>query len=71
MIHFDDLSMWVQACGQQVALFRKVMPMVMDNLTIVQHWDIFQYARTKGLCLPTTNNIHHIGCDYKHVILRV
>jgi hypothetical protein len=47
------------------------MLMAMENLAIVQHLDIFWYARAKGLCLLSIDNIHHIGCDYMHVILRV
>jgi hypothetical protein len=37
VISFDDSPMWVHTCGQQVALFRWVMLMAMENLAITQH----------------------------------
>jgi hypothetical protein len=37
VISFNDPSVWIQACEQRVVLFRRVMFMAMENLTIVQH----------------------------------
>ncbi len=48
MINFNDLLMWVQGCEQWVALFKRVMPMAMENLKIVQHQNTLQYATTRG-----------------------
>jgi len=32
---------------ERVALFRRVMPMAMENLSIAQHWNVLQYAHTQ------------------------
>ncbi len=48
VINLDDLSVWVQACQQWVVLFRRVMPMAMENLAITQHRDISQHATIRG-----------------------
>jgi len=32
---------------ETVALFRRVMPMAMENLSIAQHWNALQYAHTQ------------------------
>ncbi len=44
----DDLSVWFETCEQQIALFQFVMPMVMENLTIIQHWYTLCYAVIQG-----------------------
>ncbi len=43
-----DANVWLQACEQQIALFQHVMPMAMENLTIVEHGDILHYAVIQG-----------------------
>jgi hypothetical protein len=48
VINLDDPSKWVQTCEQWVVLFKWVMPMAIENLTIVQHQDILQYAMICG-----------------------
>jgi len=35
VINLDDLLVWVHACAQRVALFKRVMLMAMENLAIV------------------------------------
>lgn len=35
IMSLDDFIMWLQTCEHKTSLFRHVMPMVMDNLTIV------------------------------------
>jgi hypothetical protein len=37
-----------KAVVKRVALFRRVMPMVMENLPIAQHQDTLRYAHTWG-----------------------
>ncbi len=34
VVNLDDIVVWVQACEQCVALFKRIMPMAMENLTI-------------------------------------
>jgi len=48
VISFDYPLMWIQACVQQATLFRRVMLMAMENLAIVQHENMFQYATICG-----------------------
>jgi len=43
VIILDDLNMWFQACEEWVALLWHVMPMVMENLIIVEHWNRLWY----------------------------
>jgi hypothetical protein len=33
---------------ERVALFMRVMPIAMENLSIAQHWDTLKYAHTRG-----------------------
>jgi hypothetical protein len=35
IISLDDFIVWLQTCEHKTSLFKYVMPMVMDNLTIV------------------------------------
>jgi hypothetical protein len=37
VINMDDPNVWISACEQRATLFRRVMPMDMENLTIAQH----------------------------------
>jgi hypothetical protein len=48
MINLDDLLVWVQTCELWAILFRWVMLMAMENLEIVQHQNILQYATIRG-----------------------
>jgi hypothetical protein len=48
VISLNDPLVWIQAREQWVTLFRHVMPMVMENLAIVQHRNILQYATIRG-----------------------
>jgi hypothetical protein len=34
VVDFDSLTTWVRVIAKKVALFRKVMPMAMENLSI-------------------------------------
>jgi len=45
-VDVDSLAIWVRVIAEKVALFRKVMPMAMENLSIAQHRDTLRYAHT-------------------------
>jgi hypothetical protein len=47
-VDLDSLAIWVRVIAEKVALFRKVMPMAMENLSIAQHRDTLRYAHTRG-----------------------
>jgi hypothetical protein len=48
IINMDDPNVWIQACEQWTILFRRVMPMAMENLAIAQHYNTFHYAIIHG-----------------------
>jgi hypothetical protein len=47
-VDLDFLSIWARVITDRVALFKRVMPMVMENLSIAQHQDTLRYAHTRG-----------------------
>ena len=48
VVNLDDPDMWVQACEQRATLFKRIMPMALENLTIAQHRDTLRYATIRG-----------------------
>jgi hypothetical protein len=44
IMNLDDPNVWPQACEQWTTLFWHVMPMDMENLAIIQHYDRLHYA---------------------------
>jgi hypothetical protein len=44
----DFSTIWAKIIAERAALFRRVMPMAMENLSIAQHQDTLQYAQTQG-----------------------
>ncbi len=44
----DSPATWAKVIIERVALFRKVMPMAMENLFIAQHRNTLRYAHTRG-----------------------
>jgi hypothetical protein len=48
VVDLDSLATWAKVIAERAALFRKVMPMAMENLSIAQHWDTLRYAHTQG-----------------------
>jgi len=48
VIDLDSLATWARVIAKRTALFRKVMPIAMKNLSIAQHQDTLQYAHTWG-----------------------
>ncbi len=43
-----DSFTWAKVIAKKAVLFRKVMPMAMENLSIAQHQDTLRYAHTQG-----------------------
>jgi hypothetical protein len=48
VVDLDSPTIWAKVIVKKAALFRKVMPMAMENLSIAQHRDTLQYAHTRG-----------------------
>jgi hypothetical protein len=46
VVDLDSLTTWVRVIAKRVILFRRLMPMAMENLSIAQHQDTLQYAHT-------------------------
>jgi len=48
VMDLDSPTTWVKVIVERAAIFRRVMPMAMENLSIAQHQDTLQYAHTRG-----------------------
>ncbi len=48
VVDLDSLTTWAKVIAKRDALFRRVMPMAMENLCIAQHQDTLWYAHTRG-----------------------
>jgi hypothetical protein len=48
LANMDNLDTWALVSEQWAELFKKVMPMALDNLSIVQHRDTLWYATIQG-----------------------
>ncbi len=48
VVDLDSPSTWVKVITERVVLFRRVMPMAMENLSITQHRNTLKYANTRG-----------------------
>jgi hypothetical protein len=48
VVDLDSLATWAKVITEKVVLFKRVMPMAMENLSIVQHRDTLRYAHTRG-----------------------
>jgi hypothetical protein len=46
VVDLDSLATWARVIAERAALFKRVMPMAMENLSITQHLDTLQYAHT-------------------------
>ncbi len=44
----DSPTTWVKVIIERAALFKKVMPMAMENLSIAQHQNTLRYAHTRS-----------------------
>ncbi len=48
IMDLDSPTTWARVIAKRAALFKRVMPMAMENLSIAQHWDTLRYAHTQG-----------------------
>jgi hypothetical protein len=48
VMDLDFPTTWAKVIAERVVLFRRVMPMAMENLSIAQHRNTLQYAHTRG-----------------------
>jgi hypothetical protein len=48
LANMDNPDTWALMSEQRVELFKKVMPMALENLSIAQHRDTLQYATIQG-----------------------
>jgi hypothetical protein len=46
VVDLDYPTTWVRVIAKRAVLFKKVMPMAMENLSISQHRNTLQYAHT-------------------------
>ncbi len=43
----DSLAIWASVIAERDALFKRVMPMAMENLSIAQHQNTLRYAHMR------------------------
>jgi hypothetical protein len=48
VVDLDSPATWAKVIAERAVLFRRVMPMAMENLSIAQHQDTLRYAHTRG-----------------------
>jgi hypothetical protein len=48
LANMDNLDMWALVSEQRADLFKRVMPMALENLSIAQHRDTLWYATIRG-----------------------
>jgi hypothetical protein len=48
VVDLDSPTTWAKVNTKKVALFKKVMPMAIENLFITQHRNTLQYAHTRN-----------------------
>jgi len=46
VVDLDPPATWARVIANRAALFKRVMPMPMENLSIAQHRDTLRYAHT-------------------------
>ncbi len=66
MVNLDDPKMWLRVCSQRAELFRKVMLVAFENLTIAQHMDTLRYATIWGGGYRPSIRRFHVG-DYVYL----
>ncbi len=47
-MNLDSLATWAKVIAEKATLFKRVMHMAMENLSIAQHQDTLRYAHTRG-----------------------
>ncbi len=48
VVDLDSPATWAKVIMERATLFKRVMPMAMENLSIAQHRDTLWYAHTRG-----------------------
>ncbi len=48
VVDLDSPATWAKVIVERVVLFKKIMPMAMENLSIAQHRNTLRYAHTQG-----------------------
>ncbi len=48
VVDLDSPATWAKVIAERATLFKRVMPMAMENLSIAQHQDTLRYAHTRG-----------------------
>jgi hypothetical protein len=48
VVDLDSPATWAKVITKRDALFRRVMPMAMENLSIAQHRNTLRYAHTRS-----------------------
>jgi hypothetical protein len=48
VVDLDSLATWAKVISKRAVLFRRVMPMAMENFSITQHRNTLRYAHTRG-----------------------
>jgi hypothetical protein len=48
VVDLDSPATWDKVIVKRVVLFKRVMPMAMENLSMAQHRDTLWYAHTRG-----------------------
>ncbi len=48
VVDLDFPTTWAKVIVERATLFRRVMPMAMENLSIAQHRNTLWYAHTRG-----------------------
>jgi hypothetical protein len=48
VVDLDSPATWARVIAERAVLFKRVMPMAMENLSIAQHQGILWYAHTWG-----------------------
>jgi hypothetical protein len=46
VVDWDSPTTWAKVIAERAALFKRVMPVAMENLSIAQHQDTLWYAHT-------------------------
>jgi hypothetical protein len=47
-VDLESFATWAKVIVERVTLFRRVMPMAMENLSIAHHRNTLRYAHTRG-----------------------
>jgi hypothetical protein len=56
-VDLDSPATWAKVIAEKVVLFRGVMPMAMENLSITQHRNTLWYAHTRGGSYKPKDNL--------------